>query len=214
MDSFLEKLYTRTTENKFGILRNYIMLLILLILIIFCLIRINQTTVCEGVGVLSTLCSDNNDCSNDYLFRNTTCQSFNKFNGSNCDSDELCFDHELCQPTCQLCVGDCEQPQCIGPRECCRGFCTTDEQCEFLVPFLVFNNSFDFFCLQTNEANSGGCHYEIFNTRAGTPEQCLELVDGPIKNCLHATTSDTLSFNGYCFFDFKCAPPLTGSGGG
>jgi len=206
MRKFFDTSFTQLNTNKFNIIRNYILLIILLILVIFCLIRINQTTACEGLGIKSILCSDGNDCTNDFLSGNTSCSSLNKFNGSSCDFDEICFNHSLCQPTCELCTeGDCPKPKCVGPRECCNGFCVEDADCEFKVPFAT---TFNFSCV------TGGCIYRIYNTDTENMEDCLNYItDIPLRKCMHATTSDLQVFpNGYCWYYFGCTIPLSGQG--
>jgi len=203
MDRFFDKTFIKLNTNKFNILRNYILLIILLILAIFCLIRLYQTPACVGLGTLSV----SNDCQNNFLTVNggiSSYQSYNKFNGSSCDLDEVCFNHSLCQPTCELCTGgECEKPKCVGPRECCNGFCVEDSDCEFKVPFAT---TYNFSCV------TGGCLYKIYNTDTENMENCLNYItDIPLRKCIHATTSDLQVFpNGYCWYYFGCTIPLSG----
>jgi len=190
-------------SNKYGIIQNNVGLMILILLAIFCLHVFNSNS-CNFLGTISNSCATTNECFTNYLNHDgVTCSNFPKKNGSSCDPDELCFNHSACQPTCQNCVSEkCQEPQCTGPRECCAGLCSSDADC---LPKVQFNvESYNYTCM------TGTCFYSIYNTLTSQEDQCLELVVGPVKNCLHATTSSLFIFNGYCTFYFKCAPPLTG----
>jgi hypothetical protein len=156
----------------------------------------------------NTTCNDQNGCNYDFLVDNETCVYMNKKNGDDCDND-ICFNHSLCTPTCSLCgSGDCIKPSCVGPRECCLGLCEVDADCANKITFK--SESFDYKCLYDFNGTNGSCSYSIYNTFVGNSDACLELIDGPISTCMHATVSDSIVINGYCFFSFKCAPPLTG----
>jgi hypothetical protein len=189
--------------NKYGIIQNVVGLVIVIFLIIFCLF-VSDRPSCNFLGTISNSCSTTNECFSNYLSHDgNTCSSFPKKNGSDCDPDELCFNHSACQPTCQNCVyAKCQEPQCTGPRECCNGLCSSDDDCAAKIQFNV--QSFNYTCLIDT------CFYTIYNTQTSYAPQCLELVVGPVKNCLHATTTDYIGFSGYCSFHYKCAPPLTG----
>lgn len=191
-------------ENKWGIVRNFIFAFILLFLIVVCLLIIRESPSCDTIGTTSTLCLDNNDCTFDYAINNNqSCTHYNKPNGAACDEDELCFNHSLCTPVCSLCTqGDCPKPECVGPTSCCQGICTVDDDCLTKVQFLTV--SWNTTCLD------GVCFYQIFNSQKGSEQQCLDLVDGPVKNCLHATVAETAIYNSICYYNFKCAPPTTG----
>ena len=191
--------------NKFAVIRNFVFALILLLLALICLIVNDQLVSCNNIGSSSTLCIDNNDCTLDYSINNNqSCFHYNKQNGAPCDLDELCYNHSLCTPQCSLCVnGNCETPLCLGPTSCCQGLCTIDADCLTKVQFLT--ESWNTSCL------SGVCFYSIYNSQKGSQGQCLDLVDGPVKNCLHATVAETSIYNSLCYYNFICAPPTTGS---
>lgn len=189
---------------KWGIFRNGGLIGILLILIIICLIIIPPSQQCTNIGTSNILCDDSNDCTFDYSQKNQSCINYNKPNGAACDNAQLCFNHSLCTPQCDLCSaqGCPKTPQCVGPRSCCLGLCTVDDDCIDKVTFLT--EGVAAMCV------TGSCYYQIFNTLLATSQQCLNLVEGPIKQCLYATAGESFSFNGVCYFNFLCAPPLTG----
>jgi hypothetical protein len=192
--------------NKWGVIRNIMMSTILLFLIVVCFFIVDRSVSCDNIGTTTTiLCSDNNDCTFDFPIQNNqSCVNYNKPNGAPCDLDQLCYNHSLCTPGCSLCVnGDCDKPQCIGPVSCCQGLCLVDNDCVSKVEFLSQGSTAS--CL------NGRCLYSIYNTQKGNQQQCLDLVDGPIKNCLHASVGDSAAFDGICFYNFICAPPTTGT---
>jgi hypothetical protein len=197
--------------SKYLSFRNMLLLIILLIFMIICLYIQRPSNTCIDNGILSNLsCYDGNGCTDDFLKDNETCQYRNKKNGATCDDNNMCFNHTLCTPTCELCNngGDCQKPECVGPRDCCLGLCEVDADCANKITFLV--QSYDYRCLYDSNGTNGACVYEIYNTQTNNPETCLGLVEGPVANCMFATTSDSNVVDGYCFFNWKCAPPLTG----
>ena len=203
-------MHSLVNNNKYNIVRNFVLLMILLLIVIFCLYVVPHASTCNNIGVIdNSLCNTNEDCVNSYKINNQTCMALPKINGSNCDNSELCFNHTLCQPTCNICGSDsCNNPpKCVGPRSCCQGVCLVNDDCATKVPFLV--DTFNFTCLLDAQNFNGTCFYQIFNTRVSTENECLDLINGSIKNCMYATTELSLSFDGFCFYYFKCAPPLT-----
>ena len=196
-------------NSKYLAVRNFILLVILLIFIIICLYIQRDDNQNSDIILSNTSCNSGNGCTYDFLIDNQTCQSYNKKNGDVCDND-ICFNHSLCTPTCNICNnGACLNtgPECIGPRDCCLGLCEVDSDCANKITFLT--QSFDYQCLYDINGTNGSCSYYIYHTMTNNVETCLGLIDGPISKCMHATTSDTFIVGGYCFFSFKCAPPLT-----
>lgn len=207
------KLLSNVSYNsKYLSVRNTILLTILLIFIIICFYIQRHSIQCEDLGALNdTACGTGNGCQLSYLKSDGTCETFNKPNGIPCEND-ICFNHSLCTPTCDLCTnGGCNAPpDCVGPRSCCLGLCNVASDCAANVPFVT--DSFTYFCLYDENGFNGTCYYQLFTTMTNDPSVCLGLVDGPLANCMYAVTSDTVEWNGYCFYYWKCAPPYSGFG--
>lgn len=191
--------------NKAGVIGNSLLIVIALFFIVVCLFITDRSVSCDSnIGVVSSLCDDNDDCTYNYATnKNRSCIFYNKPNGSPCDLNEQCYNHSLCTPQCSSCnTGTCDKPRCVGPTSCCQGLCTVDADCVPKVQFLT--DSHNSSCL------SGVCFYTVYNSQQGTPEQCLNLVNGTMRNCLTATVAETCAYNSICYYSFSCALPTTG----
>jgi len=177
--------------NSFWEFVNFVLIIIIIIIvIIFCLINhINQCT--SITRVQNTLCDDCRPCTIDYSFDENSCVSENKMNGELCGSTDVCFNHSLCEPTCN-------SGKCIGEEECCLGNCTTTDDCPDLETISLSIS-------KTCDSTYKSCVYEMIETFT---DDCLGLIqDIPIRQCLSARYELGLDFiHGKCSYHFACKP--------
>ena len=183
-------------EGRIYSFLNLILLIaILIIIIVNCITVKNQLTNIFNSNVNATAanCTTCNSCQTSTPVLDS-CQTGIKQNNLPCGDDDQCFNHTLCNATCQSGV-------CEGPRACCRGFCEIDSDCPDIP---VLTQGISKMCGVNNT-----CLYTMTDTQTN---DCLILIDGPkLRNCLHGTYTPDFFLVGTCLYYFKCAPPNVGT---
>lgn len=173
---------------------NMILIVIILILVIVYCIRAPSDCVIVRTQN-AALCDDCNPCSDDFVTSDgQSCQFSEKINGVPCNSDDLCFNHSLCTPTCS-------NGQCVGEVGCCRGFCNVTDDCPNITSI---TGSISKIC----DTQFSSCLYQVTDTNTN---DCFALIQ-PVNLhfCLNARVTQDFFGNLGCDYWFSCAPRLNG----
>lgn len=187
------------TNNFWSFINTILIIIIIILVIIFCLAHtIDQCILVKTRD--TTLCPDCGTCKLGYSINGDTCITENKMNGELCGPESLCFNHSLCDPTCDS--GKCTG----GDPECCSGFCNVDDDCPDILTVIPDEGPPTISKQCITEFNA--CQYQIITTNT---DECLELIQNPLmRECLVASYTIGFFLDGNCKYNFRCAPILFG----
>ncbi len=200
-DYYLEKrnVASKLDTNNFWSFINTILLIIIIILvIIFCLAHtIDQCILVKTAN--TTTCPDCGTCKIGYSINGNSCVNEDKLPGELCGPEDLCFNHSICDPTCN--EGKCTG----GDLACCSGFCNVDDDCPDIA-VIVLSETVPISKQCITAFNS--CQYQMITTNT---DECLDLIQNPLmRECLVASYTIGFLKDGNCKYNFRCAPILFG----
>src|ERR1041385_1995137 len=137
-------------------------------------------------------CDDFNPCTIDKILPDSSCISRPFENGTSCSQFDVCY-NSTAYPICN-------NGQCVGQREFCKGYCNVDADC----PDLPWSYRLD--DNPSGQCIAHSCVYEFISIT----DQCLSWLDNPpdnplvLQNCLYSRF--TTEFGPpVCFIRYSCA---------